>query len=136
MQKGYVVLSAEERAKGFVRPVRRTYIHVGQHVCGKIRPPADGTLGGQLDVCCLEPGHGGECWMVFRTMVQPDAALAEQQHRIGGCGTSTTMGIALAETYARDPAFYGATMCVHCHGHFPVGKRGEFEWEDGTRVGT
>jgi hypothetical protein len=26
-QRGYVVLSAEERAKGFVRPVRRTYIH-------------------------------------------------------------------------------------------------------------
>jgi hypothetical protein len=28
-QKDYVVLSAEERAKGFVRPVRKTYIHVG-----------------------------------------------------------------------------------------------------------
>lgn len=27
MQKGYVVLSDEERAKGFVRPVRTTYIH-------------------------------------------------------------------------------------------------------------
>ena len=27
MQKGYVVLSAEERAKGFVRPVRRSYVH-------------------------------------------------------------------------------------------------------------
>jgi len=26
-QKGYVVLSAEERAKGFVKPVRRSYIH-------------------------------------------------------------------------------------------------------------
>lgn len=26
-QKGYVVLSAAERAKGFVRPVRRTYVH-------------------------------------------------------------------------------------------------------------
>lgn len=28
MQKDYVVLSAEERAKGFVRPVRRTYQHL------------------------------------------------------------------------------------------------------------
>ncbi len=28
-QKGYIVLTAEERAKGFVRPVRREYIHVG-----------------------------------------------------------------------------------------------------------
>lgn len=27
MQKGYVVLSEEERAKGFVEPVRRSYIH-------------------------------------------------------------------------------------------------------------
>lgn len=27
MQKDYVVLSAEERAKGFVRPVRRSYVH-------------------------------------------------------------------------------------------------------------
>lgn len=27
MQKAYVVLSDEERAKGFVRPVRRTYLH-------------------------------------------------------------------------------------------------------------
>jgi hypothetical protein len=30
-QKGYVVLSEEERKKGFVRPVRRSYIH---KVCG------------------------------------------------------------------------------------------------------
>jgi hypothetical protein len=27
MQKGYIVLSAEERARGFVQPVRRTYVH-------------------------------------------------------------------------------------------------------------
>ncbi len=27
-QKAYVVLTAEERAKGFVRPVRRTYLHL------------------------------------------------------------------------------------------------------------
>ncbi len=26
-QKGYVVLAEEERAKGFVRPVRRSYVH-------------------------------------------------------------------------------------------------------------
>ena len=28
-QKAYVVLSKEDRAKGFVRPVRRAYVHVG-----------------------------------------------------------------------------------------------------------
>ena len=27
MQKGYVVLSDEERARGFVRPVRQSYLH-------------------------------------------------------------------------------------------------------------
>lgn len=27
LQKGYVVLSADEREKGFVRPVRHSYVH-------------------------------------------------------------------------------------------------------------
>lgn len=27
-QKGYVVLSKEEREKGFIRPVRRSYVHL------------------------------------------------------------------------------------------------------------
>lgn len=27
-QRDYVVLSQEERAKGFIRPVRRTYVHM------------------------------------------------------------------------------------------------------------
>ncbi|MBY0469277.1 MAG: hypothetical protein K2Q07_09900 [Burkholderiaceae bacterium] len=27
LQKGYVVLSADERAKGFARPVRHAYVH-------------------------------------------------------------------------------------------------------------
>ena len=31
MQEDYVVLSVEERNKGFVRPVRRTYTHVGKN---------------------------------------------------------------------------------------------------------
>lgn len=81
MQKDYVVLSAEERAKGFVRPVRRTYVHAK-------------------------------------------------------CGVATTMGQALAETYARDPHFYSGTFCVGCKTHFPVGENGEFTWDDGQKVGT
>lgn len=52
------------------------------------------------------------------------------------CGAATTMGQALAETYAADPAFYGATMCVRCRAHFPVGINGQFVWEDGTKVGS
>lgn len=69
----YLVLSDEEIAKGFIRPVRDTYRH--------------------------------------KT-----------------CGSTTTMGAKLAETYARDPHFYGYTFCVHCNRHFPVS---EFVW-DGT----
>jgi len=77
----YLVLSEDERARGFVRPVRRTYVHTV-------------------------------------------------------CGAATTMGQAIAETYAANPAFYGATYCVNCGVHRPVGALGEFVWEDGTKVGT
>lgn len=81
-QKAYVVLSAEERAKGFMRPVRRSYVHEK-------------------------------------------------------CGSVTTMGLALAETYAREPSFYSGTFCVGCHAHFPVGADGEFVWDGATeKVGT
>ncbi|OHD18522.1 MAG: hypothetical protein A2Y38_13990 [Spirochaetes bacterium GWB1_59_5] len=78
----YFILTAEERAKGFVRPVRRTYKHLK-------------------------------------------------------CGTTTTMATSIAETYARSPKFYGATFCMACRTHLPVGEAGEFVW-DGTdeKVGT
>jgi hypothetical protein len=46
------------------------------------------------------------------------------------------MSQAIAETYAREPGFYGATYCVNCQIHRPVGERGEFVWDDGTKVGT
>jgi hypothetical protein len=75
----YLILSEEERGKGFVRPLRRAYVH-------------------------------------------------------STCGAVTTMGLALCETYARNPKFYGATYCVHCQMHRPVA---EFTWdEDGQVVGS
>jgi hypothetical protein len=49
------------------------------------------------------------------------------------CGTVTTMGRPIAETYARNPHFYGATYCVACAKHLPLG---EFEWFDGTKLGS
>lgn len=53
------------------------------------------------------------------------------------CGTETRMGLALCETYARDPKFYSGTFCCRCGAHFPVGEDGEFIWvEDGAKVGT
>lgn len=52
------------------------------------------------------------------------------------CDRITTMSRAIAETYARNPHFYGATYCAHCGMHRPVGAHGEFEWLDGEKVGT
>lgn len=75
----YLVLSDEEIAKGFVRPLRRSYVH-------------------------------------------------------DKCGETTTMGLKLCETYAREPKFYGSTYCTHCSMHLPVA---EFKWsEDGAVVGS
>lgn len=73
------------------------------------------------------------------------------------CGSVTTMGHALSETYAVNPKFYGGTFCVACGVHYPVGPlspqydtavwtedslgKGEFLWieadgTDGPPVGT
>lgn len=73
--ESYLILSEEERAKGFIRPVRDSYVHTT-------------------------------------------------------CGARTKMGLPLAETYARDPKFYGATFCIFCKTHYPVS---EFTW-DGTDI--
>jgi hypothetical protein len=75
----YLVLSAEDRKRGYVRPLRTAYVH--------------------------------------------DA-----------CGSVTVMSWALAQTYAVDPKFYGATYCVSCRMHRPVA---EFTWDGTTeRVGS
>lgn len=84
-QASHVVLSKDERSRGFIRPVRRSYVHTDSK-----------------------------------------------------CGALTTMGQAIAETYATDPAFYGKTYCVGCRVYLPAGKDGEFTWDDGSgeKVGT
>jgi hypothetical protein len=48
-----------------------------------------------------------------------------ESYRHATCGTVTTMGRKLAETYARDPYFYGATFCCGCNVHRPLA---EFTW--------
>lgn len=133
----YIVLSEEERAKGFVRPVRTKYLHVG-------------TAGPRYPLQDLTPEQvervAGSLYAKYEPYPQPNpdgsSALGRywtqaQLDAVGkGCQTVTTMGRALAETYARDPSFYGGTYCVHCSMHRPVGADGEFVWDDGTRVGT
>lgn len=130
-QKCYLVLSEEERAKGFVRPVRSSYRHVGIRPKGPTRPLTEEEQNRypQVGYVAFEEYGPDRDPLVGRywTQAQLDS----------GCGAVTTMGLALAETYARDPKFYGGTFCANCGKHFPVGAEGEFVWEpDGSRVGT
>ncbi len=135
----YLVLSEDERAKGFVRPLRTAYVHVG----------IPGPTYDLVDLSDEQRERYGDTyakWEPFPSARHGDGSAVigrywtqEQLDSIGkGCGTVTTMGLAIAETYAREPAFYGATFCVHCSMHRPVGKDGEFIWDDGSgqRVGT
>lgn len=70
MHDDYWVLTDDERAKGYVRPVRREYIH-------------------------------------------------------NRCNERTIMAKAIAETFARDPKFYGETYCAACRQHY---RCNEFTW--------
>lgn len=120
-QKGYVVLSEEERAKGFVRPVRTTYKHVGKQPAHSLRELTteeheEYDKYGYVAYEDYNAGPDEACTGRFWT--------AEQLK--GGCQIVTIMGVALAETYARDPKFYGGTFCCGCGKHFPVD---EFVWE-------
>lgn len=126
----YLVLSEEERAKGFVRPYRDAYVHVG--------PP-----GPRFELVDLTPEqrerHGDE-YAKYEPYPEGEHALGrywtqEQLDKVGkGCGVETTMGRELSETYARSPGFYGSTYCCGCRMHLAVA---EFAWSaDGERVGS
>jgi hypothetical protein len=43
-----------------------------------------------------------------------------------GCGSNTTMGSALAESFARDPNQYGKTFCASCGDYYSLD---EFTWK-------
>lgn len=126
------ILSAEERAKGFVRPVRRSYVHVG------IRPryPLRELTAEEKE------RYGPEGYVGFEPYPESELPVTgrfwTERDMKSGCGAVTTMGLAIAETYARDPGFYGSTFCAVCHRYFRVGEHGEFVWDDGSgqRVGT
>lgn len=138
--EAYLILSEEKRAKGFVRPLRLSYRHVG--ITGPGHPLRDLTdeereIHAGRDYVKYEDYQGSEGRVLgrFWTQAKLDA--------IGkGCGAVTTMNEAIAATYSRDPAFYGATYCCGCRYHLPVGAQGEFTWvepdgsEAGNRVGT
>jgi hypothetical protein len=132
-QRTYLVLSEEERARGFVRPVRFAYRHVG--IPGPVYPLRDVTDEERVR-------YASSGYVKFEVYPESESPLLGKywtQDRLDavgkGCGTTTTMGHELAETYARDPQFYSGTFCCACGTHLPVGPDGEFVWEDGSRVG-
>jgi hypothetical protein len=131
----YLVLSAAERAKGFVRSVRRSYRHVGiaapKHALRDLTEHEKAVYA-TADYVKFEKYPESEAQAIGRFWTQNQLDRVDK-----GCGTVTTMGQALAETYARNPRFYGATYCCGCMMHRPVGADGEFVWEGTTeRVGT
>lgn len=118
----YWVLTDAERAKGFVRPVRHAYVHTG------IRPKYE------LRDLTNEEKERYAQYSYVKYEAYPE--LREDRSSVvgrfwtqaqldSGCSTETRMGLAIAETYARDPKFYGSTFCVACRSHFPVA---EFIW--------
>lgn len=125
----YLVLSDAERAKGFVRPYRYAYRHVGvqpQYPLRDLNEDEKVRYKG-CNYAKYEVYGADEAPMLGRYWTQ-----AELDAK--ACGSMTTMGRELSETYARDPHFYGATFCVRCNRHLPVG---EFVWEkDGERLGS
>lgn len=124
MQRGYVVLSDEERMKGFVKPVRSSYIHVGPPVApSNLRDlTADEHKDyDQYGYVKFEPHTVPGSSIVGKYWTQRELDRAGKQ-----CGCETRMGQAIAETYARNPNFYNGTFCVGCQAHFPLN---EFSWE-------
>lgn len=127
----YVVLCDAERAKGFVRPYRDAYEHVGRKVerCEATRTDGDYENPRQ---CNRRFQHEGD--HQFDALMLLSGPIHFLPLREGGCGSVTTMGRALSETYARDPKFYGATFCCSCNRHLPVA---EFVWtNDREQVGS
>lgn len=135
MHKSYIVLTDEERAKGFVRPVRKSYRHVGIPAPKfplRDLTPEEAQRYAEYKYVKFEvyPEEMSPSTGRFWTQAQLDSVNR-------GCGATTTMGQAIAETYARNPRFYGSTMCVACGKHFLVGESGEFVWAGSNeRVGT
>ena len=127
--EAYWVLSEEERSKGFVRPVRDRYLHVGKR---PQHPTRELTIN-------EKERFNGVGYVVFEPYPEGSRAIGRywtDAELHSGCGSETIMGRALAETYARQPNYYGSTFCCKCADHLPVGIDGEFIWLDGQRVGT
>lgn len=124
----YLVLSEEERAKGFVRPVRNSYIHVGKkiEIKGKLKYLSKKQKEKYPEYVAIEDIVIDGKVLGGKYITQSE--INNNGKRIGGCGARTVMNNTIAETYARNPNFYGSTYCTNCQRHIDVE---EFVW-DGT----
>ena len=129
-QRSYVVLSPEERAKGFVRQVRRSYTHVGIRPKYSTRDLTEQELERYRQFGYVKYEEYPEGAPERNGGAAVGRYWTQDQLR-SGCGRTTTMGIALAETYARDPKFYSGTFCCECGRHFDLE---EFVWEGTTEI--
>ena len=133
--RAYWVLSVEERAKGFVRPLRFSYVHTGEQPRYPLRDITEEER--NRDIASRgnsDPYVKFEAYPESESPVTGRFWTQKQLDNRRRCGGTTIMGQALGETYARDPNYYGSTFCAVCGTHFPVR---EFLWT-GTqeRVGS
>lgn len=122
----HFVLSEEDLAKGYVRPYREQYRHVGigpEYPCRDLTEEEKERYSGLGYVCFEIYPEGSNAKGRFWSQAELDS----------GCGGVTIMPVKCAKTYAANPRFYGRTFCCHCKDYFPVK---QFVWlDDGSRVG-
>lgn len=130
----YLVMSEEERKKGFVRPIRRKYVHNGFKPKYPLRDLTEEEI--------VTFGHAGfvkfEIYSENSKSNSTGRFWTQKELDTKGCGAETTMGLELCETYAANPGYYGSTYCTGCHKHRPVK---EFNWieengSEGPEVGS
>lgn len=125
----YLVLSEDEISKGFIRPVRTSYVHIGKKIKGVPESLSKDDIEKYKD----------EDWVAFAknpdypaidsytgTYLTKNDVDTFDNGLVGGCGAVTVMNQTISETYARNPKFYGSTYCMGCKKHLDVN---EFIWD-------
>lgn len=93
------------------------------------KPPAPGHEHGSVPTPKrADDGQHEDYWVLSEAerkkgFVRP----VRTQYQHTKCKTITNMALAIAETYAREPKFYGLTFCSACGDHLLVS---EFVWCD------
>ncbi len=120
----YWILSEVERARGFVRPVRFKYVHVGTRPKHPLRELTEEE----------RIRYRANGYVKYEEYPEGDVLAGRywtNEQLSNGCGAETRMSSDIAETWARDVHYYIRTMCIRCKNHFPVN---EFVWEGTNEV--